>query len=80
MCAWMFPTYPWNWMKKIHHQLYSIKYYVKLQKNDFKNSPKMNLCFFETEIWYAWLALGKNWMTIIQDEQSQFYSILYTNL
>jgi len=49
-------------------------------KIDFKNSPKMEYCFFETEIWYAWLGLDKNWVIIIQDKKTQFYSILSTNL
>jgi hypothetical protein len=31
----------------------------------WNNSPKMEFLFFETEIWYAWLALCKNWNIIL---------------
>jgi hypothetical protein len=32
-------------------------------------SPKMEFLFFETETWYAWLALHKNWNIILQDQK-----------
>jgi len=38
----------------------------------------MEFCFLETEIWYTWLGLDKNWVIIIQDEKK--YPILCTNL
>jgi len=33
----------------------------------------MEFCFFEIEIWYAWLELGKKWVLIMQDKKCQFY-------
>jgi len=36
------------------------KIVYKSMKIDFKNSPKMKFCFFETRIWYASFRLYKN--------------------
>jgi hypothetical protein len=46
----------------------------------WKNSPKMEFLFFETEIWYAWLALRKNWNLILLDQKYQLHFILCKDL
>jgi len=42
-------------------------------KIDFKNSIKMNFFFLETQIWYAWLNVGSNWVLIRQEKKHKFY-------
>jgi len=40
-----------------------------------KNLPKMKFCFFETEIWYAWLGLHKDAMIILLTKMYQLLQI-----
>jgi len=42
-------------------------------KIDFKNSPKMELCFFEAGIWYTWLGLHNNAMIIMLTKIYKLY-------
>jgi len=72
--------YPCNKILKIHHQLFSIKYYVNPQKLTLKIHMKWNFTFFKSKFGMLKLGLGRNWVIIMQDEKSQFYSISYTNL
>jgi len=76
----MFPMYPCNKIKKIHHQLFSIKYYVNPQKLTLKIHQKWNFTFFKSKFGMLELELDRNWVIIMQDEKRQFYSILCTNL
>jgi hypothetical protein len=46
----------------------------------WNNSPKLEFLFFEIEIWYAWLALHKNWNIILQDQKYQLHFILCKDL
>jgi len=54
-----------------------------IMKFNVKNSPKIEFCFFEVEIWYTWLGLYKNAM--MQDfgkigkDQILKWRHLYTN-
>jgi len=44
---------------------------------NFKNSPKVEFCFSESEIWYAWLGKHKDAMIIMLKKIYQLYCKLY---
>jgi hypothetical protein len=46
----------------------------------WNNSRKNGLSFFEIEIWYASLALRKNWYIILEDQKYQLHFILSKDL
>jgi len=47
----------------------------KTMKFKWSNSLEIEFCFFESQIWHAWLELHKNWMFIMEDKNANF--ILY---
>jgi len=72
MCIWMFPTYLHNQVLK---KIITNCFQLNIMKNDFKNSPKMEFCFFENEIWYACLGLHENWVSC---KMKKIPIVLYT--
>jgi len=45
-----------------------------------KKFPKNRVLIFQSEIWYAWLRLHKNWMFNMEDKKCQIYFVLCTML
>jgi len=52
----------------------------KTMKIDFKNSPKMEIFFFETQFWYALLGLYKDAFIIMLTKIYQLYYTLYKRI
>jgi hypothetical protein len=76
----MSPIYPCNQILKIHHQWFLTNCHIKPWILNETIHQKMGFFSSETEIWYASLALRKNWYIILQDQKYQLHFILCKDL